>query len=99
MKFPTVLFLIALALPAAAQPRPNLRLIITEDDRPALGGSGDSHARSPRLDRRSQETLEFIRESRACLQPARIADWSPTPDPWRLESGPERIPQCMEGDQ
>ena len=40
-----------------------------------------------------------LRESRACLQPARIAEWSPTPDPWRLESGPERIPQCTEGDQ
>jgi hypothetical protein len=87
MKFPTVLFLIVLALPAAAQPRPNLRRIITEDDRPALG------------DRRRQETLEFIRESPACLQPARIAEWRPTTDPWRLESGPERIPQCTEGDQ
>jgi hypothetical protein len=73
-----------------------LRFVVSEDNGPAPGGRGDPHVRPPQLDRLPTEALEFIHENRAYFQPARIAEWKPAPDPWRLEGGAERIPERAE---
>ncbi len=51
----------AVSLAAAAAPRPNILLIVSEDNGPELGSYGDRHARTPHLDRLAAEGLRFTR--------------------------------------
>ncbi|MFZ9746331.1 MAG: sulfatase [Opitutaceae bacterium] len=61
MKLPAFLALLALAFPVVAQPRPNILLLVSEDNGPELGCYGDPSARTPRLDRLASEGIRFNR--------------------------------------
>ena len=45
----------------AAASRPNILLIVSEDNGPELGCYGDPHARTPRLDQLASEGIRFNR--------------------------------------
>ena len=47
--------------PVAADQRPNILLIVSEDNGPELGCYGDPYARTPNLDRLAQQGLQFNR--------------------------------------
>src|SRR6056297_2612025 len=54
-----VLTTCVLALPAAANDRPNVLLILVDDLKPALGCYGDPHAKSPNIDRLAASGMRF----------------------------------------
>lgn len=49
------------SLLSAAAPRPNILLIVSEDNGPEIGAYGDRHARTPNLDRLAAEGVRFNR--------------------------------------
>ena len=56
-----LLLFLALAAPAAAAPAFNVLLIMADDLRPAIGCYGDSHAKTPHLDRLAARAVRFDR--------------------------------------
>ena len=56
-----VLLLLIAAGPGAAQDRPNILWITTEDMSPALGAYGDAQARTPNLDRLAEQGILYRR--------------------------------------
>lgn len=55
------LTLVGLVCPVAAATRPNILLIVSEDNGPELGCYGDPYARTPNLDRLAAEGVRFSR--------------------------------------
>ncbi len=57
----SALAVVCLAFPVAASSRPNILLIVSEDNGPELGCYGDPHARTPNLDRMAAQGVRFDR--------------------------------------
>lgn len=54
-----VVVIVAMTMPVSAAERPNVLLIVSEDNGPELGCYGDPYARTPNLDRLAGEGVRF----------------------------------------